>query len=83
MLTVTNLASLMAALPTLTGNPAATAVPSVPALGECGKVNVFYTGFPPDHPLVAAQGWDPVRVDTGLRNDTRNLINAGYNVHCK
>ena len=83
MLTVTNLVSLIAAIPTPTGSPAATAPAAVPTIGECGQVNVFYTGFPPEHPLVAAQGWDPVRVDIGLRNDTVNLVNAGYNVHGK
>lgn len=84
MLTVTNLVSLMAAIatPTANLNPTATPTPDVEPLGECGEVNVFYTGFPAYHPLVEAQGWDPVRVDVGLRNDTQNLINAGYNVHC-
>jgi hypothetical protein len=44
-------------------------------------VNRYNRGFPPCHELVAAQGWDPVRVAAGLRNETVNLANAGYNVH--
>ena len=39
------------------------------------------SGFPPYHPLVSAQGWDPARVEIGLRNDTYELVKAGYNVH--
>ncbi len=39
------------------------------------------SGFPPYHPMVSAQGWDLERVETGLRNDTLNLVKAGYNVH--
>lgn len=31
--------------------------------------------------MVLAQGWDPLRVEAGLRNDTANLVKAGYNVH--
>lgn len=31
--------------------------------------------------MVIAQGWDPVRVEKGLRTDTVNMVNAGYNVH--
>jgi hypothetical protein len=38
------------------------------------------SGLPAYHPLVAAQGWDPVMVDTALRNDTVTLVKAGYNV---
>ncbi|PCG89420.1 Hypothetical protein PENO1_104760 [Penicillium occitanis (nom. inval.)] len=82
MASFTNLVSLMAAIPTMTSfrAPSVTNVASA-ALRECGEVNVFYTGFPPCHELVAAQGWDPVRVAAGLRNETVNLANAGYNVH--
>ena len=39
------------------------------------------SGFPPYHPLVPAQGFDPAKVDIGLRNDTYELAQAGYNVH--
>jgi hypothetical protein len=83
MLTVTNIVSLIAGMPTFTSKPATTATPVISALGEYGEVNIFYTGFPPHHPLVEAQGWDPIRVDIGLRNDTLNLISAGYNVYGK
>ncbi|CAH0051809.1 unnamed protein product [Clonostachys solani] len=45
----------------------------------CGDINVLYTGFPAYHPYVVEQGWDPVAVDAGLRQDAQNLIDAGYN----
>ena len=50
-------------------------------VGECGKVDIFYTGLPPYHPLVIEQGWDPARVEAGLRKDADSLVKAGYNVH--
>ncbi|KAI1325150.1 hypothetical protein F5Y16DRAFT_378959 [Xylariaceae sp. FL0255] len=81
MTTITNLLTLLAAIPTPATFviPTSTAAPS--RIGECGKVDVFYTGFTPYHPMVAAQGWDLDRVAIGIRNDTLSLVEAGYNVH--
>ncbi|KAH7311491.1 hypothetical protein B0I35DRAFT_438176 [Stachybotrys elegans] len=80
MTSIVNILSLLAAIPTPTPAPAPALNPS-PDGRECGSVNVFYTGFPPYHPLVIDQGWDPVRVEYGLRNNTVAMVNAGYNVH--
>ncbi|KAI1334577.1 hypothetical protein F5Y15DRAFT_400852 [Xylariaceae sp. FL0016] len=43
--------------------------------------NVFYTGLPPYHPLAIAESWDPALVDSGVRKDTIELVQAGYNVY--
>lgn len=37
-------------------------------------------GLPPYHPLVIDQGWDSAHVDSSLRNETLNMMKAGYNV---
>ncbi|KAH8121180.1 hypothetical protein ACSS6W_009926 [Trichoderma asperelloides] len=83
MTSIKNLLSLLAAVPTPA--PISTTVMpttiTAPTIRQCGEVNVFYTGFPGYHPLVLAQGWDPVRVEIGIRNETANLVKAGYNVH--
>ncbi|ETS74659.1 hypothetical protein PFICI_13143 [Pestalotiopsis fici W106-1] len=52
-----------------------------PANKTCGEVNVFYTGLTAYHPLVISRGFDPVQTDIALRNDTANLVKAGFNVY--
>lgn len=39
------------------------------------------SGLAAYHPLVIAQGYDPARVDISLRNETANLVKAGFNVY--
>ncbi|KAI1357712.1 hypothetical protein F5Y08DRAFT_351852 [Xylaria arbuscula] len=81
MTTITNLLTLLAAIPTPTTTVIPTSSTEPIRVGECGQVDVFYTGFPPYHPLVGAQGWDMDRVAIGIRDDTVGLVEAGYNVH--
>ncbi|KAF4815791.1 hypothetical protein CGCTS75_v012895 [Colletotrichum tropicale] len=52
-----------------------------PTNATCGEVNVFYTGLTAYHPLVLSRGFDPVQTDIALRNDTANLVKAGFNVY--
>ncbi|KAF3008046.1 hypothetical protein E8E14_005487 [Neopestalotiopsis sp. 37M] len=52
-----------------------------PTNRSCGEVNVFYTGLTAYHPLVLSRGFDPVATDIALRNDTANLVKAGFNVY--
>ncbi|KAI9150884.1 hypothetical protein HJFPF1_10661 [Paramyrothecium foliicola] len=47
---------------------------------KCGEVNVFYTGLPPYHKDVIAQGYDPAAVAAAIKNSTIEMIEAGYNV---
>ncbi|KAI0443593.1 hypothetical protein F4803DRAFT_550041 [Xylaria telfairii] len=81
MTTITNILTLLAAIPTPTTTVIPTASPAPVRVGECGQVDIFYTGFPPYHPLVEAQGWDMDRVAIGIRNDTIGLVESGYNIH--
>jgi hypothetical protein len=46
----------------------------------CGEVDVIFTGLPPSHPLVLAQGFDPALVNQLLRADAAQIAAAGYNV---
>ncbi|KAI9705289.1 MAG: hypothetical protein M1820_005288 [Bogoriella megaspora] len=50
------------------------------AAPACGEVSVFFTGLPPYHPLVIEQGFDPAKVDAGIREDSANIRKAGYNL---
>ncbi|PPJ55949.1 hypothetical protein CBER1_03558 [Cercospora berteroae] len=59
---------------------AAAALESRTSKNRCGKTDVFFTGFPPYHPLVIAQGFDPARVEAALRLDAENIRKAGYNL---
>ncbi|KAJ3542980.1 hypothetical protein NM208_g3815 [Fusarium decemcellulare] len=54
---------------------------SFPSDVGCGDVNVFYTGLAAYHPLVISQGSDPVEIDIALRNNTANLVKAGFNIY--
>ncbi|EMD00687.1 hypothetical protein BAUCODRAFT_135482 [Baudoinia panamericana UAMH 10762] len=45
----------------------------------CGSVNLIFTGLPPYHPLVEAQGFNGSAVNAGLRADAADLISHGYN----
>ncbi|USW50530.1 hypothetical protein Slin15195_G038490 [Septoria linicola] len=47
---------------------------------RCGKTDVFFTGLPPYHPLVIAQGYDPAKVEAALKADGANIRKAGYNL---
>ncbi|KAL6248735.1 hypothetical protein RBB50_003797 [Rhinocladiella similis] len=47
---------------------------------SCGDLDIIFTGLPPYHPLVTAQGFDPAVVDAALRGDAANIVKAGYNV---
>ncbi|KAL3302579.1 Tethering factor for nuclear proteasome sts1 [Colletotrichum asianum] len=52
-----------------------------PTNATCGEVTVFYTGLAAYLPLVLSRGFDPVQTDIALRNDTANLVKAGFNVY--
>lgn len=43
----------------------------------------FHSGLPPYHPLVIAQGYDPVGTDKALRADLASSVQGGYNVRSK
>ncbi|KAK9898898.1 hypothetical protein P389DRAFT_167573 [Cystobasidium minutum MCA 4210] len=43
-----------------------------------GELNILFVGFPAHHPAVTDQGWDPVKVDKGLKSQLEELVNAGY-----
>lgn len=45
----------------------------------CGQPNVVLTGYPPYHPLVLQQGYDPASVEADLRQDAARIRAAGYN----
>ncbi len=51
-----------------------------PAAPGCGEVDVIFTGLPPFHPLVTAQGFNGSAVNAGLRQDAKDIIAAGYNL---
>jgi hypothetical protein len=38
------------------------------------------SGLPAYHPYVVQQGWDADMVDSSIKNDTKNMIEGGYNV---
>ncbi|KAH7310618.1 hypothetical protein B0I35DRAFT_481924 [Stachybotrys elegans] len=46
----------------------------------CGEVNIFFTGLPAHHPIVAAIGLNTTMVDVMLRRDAARVIAAGYNL---
>lgn len=39
------------------------------------------SGLAAYHPLVTSRGFDPAQTDISLRNDTANLVKAGFNVY--
>lgn len=39
------------------------------------------SGLAAYHPVVKSLGWDPVKLDRNLRNDTASLVKAGFNVY--
>lgn len=43
--------------------------------------NLLDSGLTAYHPLVISRGFDPVATDIALRNDTANLVKAGFNVY--
>ncbi|KAK5467342.1 hypothetical protein LTS15_000314 [Exophiala xenobiotica] len=56
------------------------AAPSWPPKPSCGDLDIIFTGLPPYHPLVTAQGFDPAAVDAALRGDAAEVVKAGYNL---
>lgn len=40
-----------------------------------------FRGLPPYHPFAIEESWDPAKVDNGVRKDTIELVQAGYNVY--
>ncbi|KIW55788.1 hypothetical protein PV05_04513 [Exophiala xenobiotica] len=56
------------------------AAPSWPPKPGCGDLDIIFTGLPPYHPLVTAQGFDPAAVDAALRGDAADIVKAGYNL---
>ncbi|KAK0751352.1 hypothetical protein B0T18DRAFT_426006 [Schizothecium vesticola] len=70
-------------LPFLTFLPTSLALThgqETPQKFSCGEINVLFTGLPPYHPLVKAQGADPAQVDAALRADAANIRKQGYNL---
>ncbi|KAF2639407.1 hypothetical protein P280DRAFT_470781 [Massarina eburnea CBS 473.64] len=55
-------------------------LPRTNSTSACGKISVVFTGLPPFHPLVAAQGFNSSQVNAGLRNDAADILAAGYNL---
>ncbi|VUC27725.1 unnamed protein product [Clonostachys rosea] len=64
----------------LVAGSSAVALPKNDTLPGCGEVNVFYTGLPPYHKYVLEQGYPGDEAAGAIKNSTRELINAGYNV---
>nr|KAK5442249.1 hypothetical protein LTR18_006102 [Exophiala xenobiotica] len=56
------------------------AAPSWPPKPGCGDLDIIFTGLPPYHPLVTAQGFDSAAVDAALRGDAADIVKAGYNL---
>ncbi|QDS69671.1 hypothetical protein FKW77_009558 [Venturia effusa] len=46
----------------------------------CGNTNIIFTGFPPYHPTVRAEGFDSRMVDQALKADAKAILAAGYNL---
>ena len=49
-------------------------------MSEARADKCFFSGLPPNHPLVIAQGHDPADVDKALRADLAKAVEGGYNV---
>ncbi|KAK4185828.1 hypothetical protein QBC35DRAFT_555747 [Podospora australis] len=47
---------------------------------NCGEISLFLTGLPYNHPLVAAQHFDPAVVESLMRHDQAAVIQAGFNI---